>query len=570
MSSAITLSAATHQNLLSLQDTASLLSTTQSRLSTGKKVNSALDNPVNFFTAQNLSSRSSDLNSLLDGISNGIQTIQTANQGITNIQKLVDSAKSTAQQALATQATATGASATGASVAATKSLNSALASGSGGTGAAADGTHDFSGSNSAAFTVADAFGGSTTVTLNAANFGSAAPDLTKVTSAQILTQINKQLTAAGGNGAQATASLTSDGKLIFTSTGTGSDAKLTVTGTSGNTDIGFGVGASAAVTASGVDATDGSAKASATGAAIGALTGAGTLDLTSGDASITLQLGTGAQKKITLTKAADANLNSATLNATTVAKAINDQINADTGLQGKVVAVADTTKGTISLHTTASGSDQKLVVASAASATKDIGFGTAADATKAQTGLGAGTTAANGGNARDALAQQFNDILAQISQTAQDTSFNGVNLLYRSGSDPKENTLHLTFNEKDTSFLDVKGVKLDATGLGISKVSGGFATNDDIKTALSQLTNASSTLRSQSSTFGSNLTVVQNRQDFTKNLANILDTGAANLTNADLNEEAANSQALSTRNSLGISALSLANQAQQGILQLLR
>jgi len=64
--------------------------------------------------------------------------------------------------------------------------------------------------------------------------------------------------------------------------------------------------------------------------------------------------------------------------------------------------------------------------------------------------------------------------------------------------------------------------------------------------------------------------VVQNRQDFTKQIINVLDTGAGNLVNADLNEEAANSQALSTRNSLGISALSLANQAQQAVLQLLR
>ena len=64
--------------------------------------------------------------------------------------------------------------------------------------------------------------------------------------------------------------------------------------------------------------------------------------------------------------------------------------------------------------------------------------------------------------------------------------------------------------------------------------------------------------------------MVQNRQDFTKNLVNVLDTGSSNLTSADLNAEAANSQALSTRQSLGISALSLANQAQQGILQLLR
>src|SRR3954466_2406792 len=100
MSSSITLSAATRQNLLSLQDTASLLSTTQNRLSTGKKVNSALDDPTSFFPSQSLTSRSSDLSALLNGISNGVQTIQAANQGITSIQKLVDSAKSTANQAL--------------------------------------------------------------------------------------------------------------------------------------------------------------------------------------------------------------------------------------------------------------------------------------------------------------------------------------------------------------------------------------------------------------------------------------------------------------------------------------
>ncbi|TXN61907.1 flagellar protein, partial [Methylobacterium sp. WL30] len=70
--SGVSLTAATRQNLLSLQDTASLSSTTQNRLSTGKKVSSALDNPVNFFTAQSLSNRSSDLGTLLDSISNGV------------------------------------------------------------------------------------------------------------------------------------------------------------------------------------------------------------------------------------------------------------------------------------------------------------------------------------------------------------------------------------------------------------------------------------------------------------------------------------------------------------------
>ncbi|WP_437871943.1 flagellin [Methylorubrum extorquens] len=112
MSSGITLSSATRQNLLSLQDTSALTATTQNRLATGLKVSSALDSPVNFFTAQNLSNRSTDLGGLLDGISNGVQAIQAANQGITSIQKLIDSAKSTANQALSTQITTTGTAAT--------------------------------------------------------------------------------------------------------------------------------------------------------------------------------------------------------------------------------------------------------------------------------------------------------------------------------------------------------------------------------------------------------------------------------------------------------------------------
>ena len=87
----IVLSASVRQNLLSLQSTASLLSTTQSRLATGKKVNSALDNPTNFFTAASLDSRASDINNLLDGIGNGVQVLQAANPGISSLQKLVDS-----------------------------------------------------------------------------------------------------------------------------------------------------------------------------------------------------------------------------------------------------------------------------------------------------------------------------------------------------------------------------------------------------------------------------------------------------------------------------------------------
>src|SRR3954463_50550 len=100
--SGIVLSASVRQNLLSLQSTADLLATTQNRLATGKKVNTALDNPTNYFTASSLDSRASDINNLLDGIGNGVQVLQAANTGITSLQKLVDSAKSVANQALQT------------------------------------------------------------------------------------------------------------------------------------------------------------------------------------------------------------------------------------------------------------------------------------------------------------------------------------------------------------------------------------------------------------------------------------------------------------------------------------
>src|SRR3569833_3041084 len=98
----IVLSASVRQNLLSLQSTADLLATTQERQSTGKKVNTALDNPTNFFTAQGLDNRASDISNLLDGINNGVQVLQAANTGITSLQKLIDSAKSIANQALQT------------------------------------------------------------------------------------------------------------------------------------------------------------------------------------------------------------------------------------------------------------------------------------------------------------------------------------------------------------------------------------------------------------------------------------------------------------------------------------
>ena len=111
-----------------------------------------------------------------------------------------------------------------------------------------------------------------------------------------------------------------------------------------------------------------------------------------------------------------------------------------------------------------------------------------------------------------------------------------------------------------------------AAGLSLAKLTGGtdFLDNASASAAIKSLDTASSTLRTQASALGSNLSIVQIRQDFSKNLINVLQTGSSNLTLADTNEEAANSQALSTRQSIAVSSLSLANTAQQGVLQLLR
>jgi flagellin len=166
---------------------------------------------------------------------------------------------------------------------------------------------------------------------------------------------------------------------------------------------------------------------------------------------------------------------------------------------------------------------------------------------------------------RGSLVKQYNDIITQITTTSQDASFNGINLL--NGDD-----LKLTFNETGKSTLNVKGVTFNAAGLGLASLTAGtdFLDNASANATLVKLSAASSTLRTQASSLGSNLSVVQIRQDFNKNLINVLQTGSSNLTLADTNEEAANSQALSTRQSIAVSALALANQSQQSVLQLLR
>ena len=98
----IVLSSGIRSNLLNLQQTSDLITSTQTRLATGKRINSALDNAINFYTSQTLSGRANDLSALLDAMSTGISTIKAADNGISAITKLVQSAQALASQALQT------------------------------------------------------------------------------------------------------------------------------------------------------------------------------------------------------------------------------------------------------------------------------------------------------------------------------------------------------------------------------------------------------------------------------------------------------------------------------------
>jgi len=534
--SGITLSASVRQNLLSLQSTADLLSTTQNRLSTGNKVNSALDNPTNFFTAQGLNNRASDINNLLDGIGNGVQILQAANTGITSLQKLVDSAKSIANQAL--QAT---------SGYSTKSQFSTTIE-----GATAD---NLLGTPNVAATVE----------------GTAVTDLAT----------GSDLSTAAGGGFADGDTLIVNGKTITFATGSataGTAASVTDTAT-GNVTINL--------TYDNAGTSDQSTTATLK-AAVESILGTGSsftitdadeqASITAGNTTDTISLGGTALSKLGLTAtttpiAPTNSFSGQTLTIGAIDGSAAQTITFGTGA-GQVNTLDDLNKSLANSNLQASISkDGKLTIQT----TNDqASFDLTAAGLIGGTATGAGNlfgalntsgpvADVNAQNTRSSLVAQYNTVIDQIKTTAADASFNGVNLL-------NGDTLALTFNETGKSKLSITGVTFDPAGLGLESLTKGtdFLDNAATNKILTSLNDASSTLRSQASAFGSNLSVVQMRQDFSKQMINVLQNGASALTLADTNEEAANSQALSTRQSIAVSALSLANQSQQGVLQLLR
>jgi flagellin-like hook-associated protein FlgL len=510
--SGIVLSASVRQNLLSLQSTADLLSTTQGRLASGKKVNSALDNPTNFFTAQGLDNRASDISNLLDSIGNGVQILQAANTGITSLQKLVDTAKSIASQVLqtpvgySTKSNVTSAAITGATA------TNLLGPGSNATvtGAAIAGATATTTKLSAlttAITTADSFtiDGKTisfnSTTGNSVSSAGASLDLSTATVGDLLGAID---TITG-----ATTQSSLGGTKLTLSTGTTTD--LTI---GGNATTLTALGLTAGTTAVTPPALSGQTlKIAATG----------------GGTATNITFGTASGQVSTLNQLNDA------------LAANNLQASIDTTGKINIVTTNDAASSTIGAFTGSTATPFASLAAAAPVADP------------------------NSQASRNSLVAQYNEVVNQINTTAQDASFNGVNLL-------NGDTLKLTFNETGKSTLSITGVSFNLAGLGLSNLTQGtdFLDNSSANKALTALNSASSTLRSEASSLGSNLSVVQIRQDFNKNLINVLQTGSSNLTLADTNEEAANSQALSTRQSIAVSALSLANQSQQSVLQLLR
>jgi flagellin len=752
--SGIVLSSSVRQNLLSLQSTADLLATTQSRLSTGKKVNTALDNPTNFFTAQSLDGRASDISNLLDGIGNGVQVLQAANTGITSLSKLVDTAKSIANQALQTtvgystksnvSATISGATAT--DLRGTTSFTSATASSNvitsgaaggvtaitggvtlGGTSAALVGVAAADGAGTAASLAltltlagtpsattiatngAPSDGDTLTVNGKTITFKAGSPPAAAAVPAgsgvlgnivtdgngnssvyigttgtptatvqdlanaiDLASGVQKTVNTAGVSAAYANSSGTNaaiaSGILTLT-TGTGADLSITgkadllkalgltasvgagdVTVTKGRTISSASLGtlvqegstlnvngktitfknaappvAANVATGSGVSGnlvTDGSGNSTVylqgatiadTLKAIDLATGVQTASNTSGTATVTVASGQVASSVVTgalnintgtavdLSISGTGNALSAlgltgptgtdasfTATRTAGAGGINGKtltftaFNAGTAVN---VTFGDGTSGTVKtldqLNTQLLANNQTATIDSGGkltiSATNDYASSTLGSVA-AGGAIGGTVTSAltfttpsapivdsSAQSVRSNLVKQYNDILAQITTTAQDASFNGVNLL-------AGDQLKLTFNETGKSTLSITGVSFNAAGLGLANLASGtdFIDNAATNKVVAYLSSASTLLRTQGSALGSNLSIVQIRQDFSKNLINVLQTGSSNLTLADTNEEAANSQALSTRQSIAVSALALANTSQQSVLQLLR
>ncbi|UJW86645.1 flagellin N-terminal helical domain-containing protein [Devosia sp. SL43] len=518
----ISLSKAVRSNLLSLQNTAEMMGKTQERLASGNKVNSALDNPTNFFTAASLNSRAGDLNSLMDSMANGIQTLEAADNGLTSITKTLESMQSTLRQARQDKTFLTSSY-----TVPTTGIDATdeLTFGGGQFGIATE-TVELAKANAvntgAAYAALDFYDGAAAETMT---FDLGINGETPARSVSITATGATTLSVAIDGGTATTFTIADQNAVTLTEMQDALNAAFDAAGTPVPITVG---NAGGALTFTGNDSVSNE---------LAAIT---VTNLTTTDAA-TLDL-------------ADFGFNAggtATL-VNVIAKTVDElvsEINRDTDLRDKIRASNDNGKLRIENLST-----QELEI-------DGITSGGVIDGTTT------GGATIGGNTVRADLADQFNELRDQLDKLSDDASFNGINLL-------RGDNLKITFNETGTSDIDIQtkdGEALNSANLAIFDITAVDLDSDtNIDAQLATVKTALSDVRSQSSAFGSNLSIVQNRQDFTKEMINTLETGAANLTLADMNEEAANLLALQTRQSLSSSSLSLASQADQSVLQLLQ
>lgn len=569
----IALTASMRSNLLSLKNTQKLFDSTQDKLSTGYKVNSAMDNPSSYFTAQSLNARADDLSTLLDSIGQAISTLQTADQGITSLQDFVSQAKSIANSARDTANVS-------AKVTSTvkfdkNALKSQKVVGDAVPNAAADDKMVIRYGDSTKLT------GTTNVKEDSdlAKLGFGDTDNTDAGSIVVDGKEYKINVNAAENSMETT--FTTPGIFeVKSAVNDGTNTTYTLVDADGNqyshvvaetavtalkdTKFAKVTGGKITVSEDGKTTFSGTVDKDDTGAtAATAKRGVSTInvakDATVEDFSKVVETMIGT--KVFDVSIEDSNLVFKTLDTTSVE--VKGKLAEVFGLDAgqEITLEADDTAESLRLKINALegiaaefDENGKLVVKSAEGDDLVISGALAEK-------LGISGAVTNGSNERAAYAKQFDSVLKQIDELVQDTSYKGINLL-------KGDNLTVVFNESRTSTLELKGVTFDSTGLGFTASKNEWISTTDIDESLDQITKATSMLRAQASEFGQNLSTVQIREDFTENMINNLTTGADKLTLADANEEAANLLALQTRQSLATNSLSLASQSAQSVLKL--
>ena len=245
---------------------------------------------------------------------------------------------------------------------------------------------------------------------------------------------------------------------------------------------------------------------------------------------------------------------SVSIAASSTLSQIEAAVNGTTGL-GTSGAVTATDDGSGHLILTSNSAPTGFTVDANA---ESLALGLTGSASTNNVGIGSSST-------RSTLQTNYNALLTQITQLATDSGYNGVNLL-------AGDNLTIDFNQTGTSTLTLTGVTFNAEGLGLTAISGSAGTSFQSDTILANtvaaLNDALATVQSQTETYGTNASTITTRQTFETAMINTLQTGAASLVVADQNQESADLLTEQTQQQLEISALSIANQANQSVLKL--